>query len=224
MEAEKFKTATKRPGTARELGWTQDPDRVRRNILEVARTEFAEKGLSGARVDDIASSTDTSKRMIYYYFGSKQGLYVAVLEEAYIAMRAAETALDLTHVDPVEALTQLIGVTFDHHAHNPYFVRLVMIENIHHGKHLKISRTIALLNLSAISIISDIYKRGVAAGVFRTGIDPMQIHLTISALSFYNVSNRHSIATVFGLDMNAEDALRERRTIVVDTVLRYLAA
>lgn len=208
----------------RVAGWTQDPEKVKRNILDVAREEFTEKGLSGARVDEIAARTATSKRMIYYYFGNKAQLYLAVLEEAYAAMRAAETALDLQNVTPVEALRRLAGVTFDHHVEHSYFVRLVMIENIHHGQHLKQSRAIERLNLSAIATVRGIYERGVAAGVFRAGIDPLQLHLTISALAFYNVSNRSSIQEVFHHDMASPEASATRREVVIDTVVRSVLA
>jgi AcrR family transcriptional regulator len=164
--------------------WTQDPDGVRRNILAVAREEFVENGLSGARVDEIAAKTSTSKRMIYYYFGGKEGLYRAVLEEMYARIRSFERSLDLAALPPKEAIATLAGFTFDYHADNPDFVRMVMVENIHHAKHLASSPEIATLNLSAIDMIREAYERGVADGVFREGLDPIDIHLTISALSF----------------------------------------
>ncbi len=204
--------------------WSQDPDGVRRNILDVARAEFAEKGLSGARVDEIAAKTKTSKRMIYYYFTDKEGLYRSVLEEAYGQIRELERTLDLGALSPPDALARLTGFTFDYHADHADFVRLVMIENIHHARHLKTSGTISALNLSAIDMIRGIYDRGVAVGAFRAGIDPVNIHLTISALSFYNVSNRASIAQVFGHDMAAPETRTERRASVIDAVIRSVRA
>jgi AcrR family transcriptional regulator len=197
---------------------------VRRNILDVARHQFVEKGLSGARVDEIAARTATSKRMIYYYFGDKEGLYRAVLEEAYGRIRALEQSLDLGALPPAEALAELAGFTFDYHADNPDFVRLVMVENIHHARHLKTSAEIARVNLPAIDMIRAIYGRGVEAGTFRPGLDPIDIHLTISALGFYNVSNRATIEQVFGHDMGASDARVRRRARVVEAVLRFVAA
>ena len=204
--------------------WTQDPEGVRRNILTVAKEEFVENGLSGARVDEIAARTATSKRMIYYYFGDKEGLYRAVLEEMYERIRGFERSLDLASLPPVEAMTLLAGFTFDYHAENPDFVRLVMVENIHHARHLATSDRIAALNLSAIDMIREAYERGVAAGLFRPGIEPIDIHLTISALAFYNVSNRASIRQVFGHDMGAPEALARRRAAAIDTLLRMLRA
>lgn len=215
--------ATIRPARARKpASWTQDPDGVRRNILEVAREEFVENGLSGARVDEIAARTSTSKRMIYYYFGGKEGLYRAVLEAMYARIRRFERSLDLATLSPREAMATLAGFTFDYHADNPDFVRLVMVENIHHARHLETSPEIAALNLSAIDMIREIYERGLGEGVFRDGLDPIDIHLTISALSFYNVSNRASIRQVFGHDMGAPEARARRRVSAVDTVLRML--
>lgn len=218
-------TAKSGPARAKARGsasWTQDPEGVRRGILEVARAEFVENGLSGARVDEIAAKTSTSKRMIYYYFGDKEGLYRAVLEEAYARIRAFERSLDLAALPPREAIATLTAFTFDYHADNPDFVRLVMVENIHHARHLATSSKIGALNLSAIDMIGEIYVRGLAQGVFREGLDPIDIHLTISALSFYNVSNQASIRQVFGHDMAAPDARERRCRSAVDTVLRMV--
>jgi AcrR family transcriptional regulator len=209
-----------RQRTPKGLSWTQDPAGVQRNILEAARIEFSEKGLSGARVDEIAARISTSKRMIFYYFKDKQGLYLAVLEAAYEGIRANERKLDLARLAPEEALATLAGLTFDHHADNPDFVRLVMVENIHHAKHLKISAKISELNLSAIRVMEEIYQRGVASGVFRSGLRPLDIHLTVSALCFYNVSNQATILQVFGHDMADFEARKQRRANVIETVLR----
>lgn len=223
-DTETAKTPTAKTPPARQQGWTQDPERVRRDILDAARTEFAARGFSGARVDAIAARTACSKRMIYYYFGGKQELYIAVLEEAYQLIRSLETGSDLDALPPKAALAALAGLTFDHHARNPWFVRLVMVENIHDARHLKKSEKMAALNVAAIESVRKVYERGLASGDFRPGIDPLQLHLTISALSFYNVSNRASILEVFGHDMGDAAALVDRRAVVVDTVMRYALA
>jgi AcrR family transcriptional regulator len=207
---------------SRAARWTQDPEGVRRNILEVAHREFVEKGLSGARIDEIAARTTTSKRMIYYYFGDKQGLYIAVLEQAYSAMREGETALDLTNLPPRAALEKLAAYTFDYHAQHADFVRLVMVENIHHARHLALSKTIASLNLSAVTTMRGVYERGVAEGLFRKGLDPLQLHLTLSAMCFYNVSNRASIRQIFSYDMGAAENLATRRHFAVDALVRLV--
>src|SRR6516165_7249274 len=156
-------TATlRRPPEERE----RDPEATRKNILEIATEEFADKGFSGARVDDIAARTNTSKRMIYYYFADKEGLFVAVIEQAYGRIRQIEAALKLDHLEPEAALRTLVGFTFDYQNANEAFIRLVMVENIHKGAHLARSRIIEELNLSAISTLRDIYRRGRMAGVF----------------------------------------------------------
>lgn len=197
---------------------------MKRDILEVARREFVENGLSGARVNEIAARTQTSKRMIYYYFSDKEGLYRAVLEDAYAGIRALEQTLELSELPPPAALAALVGFTFDYHADHPEFVRLVMVENIHHARHLKLSQTIGRLNLPAIDMIRSLYRRGVETQAFRPGLDPIDVHLTISALSFYNVSNRATIHQVFGHDMADPEARARRRASVIETVLRYVTA
>jgi AcrR family transcriptional regulator len=224
MELEHRQAQTSPVRRAKTANWRQDPEGVRRNILDVAREAFVEHGLNGARVDDIAAKTATSKRMIYYYFGDKEGLYRAVLEEAYARLRQAEVSLDLAAMTPVEAMRLLVGFSFDYHADDVRFVRLVMVENMHHASHLKQSGIIGHLNSSAIRTVDDIYRRGLAEGVFRPGLDPLDIHLTISALTFHNVSNRDSIKEVFGHDMAAPEVRIRRRANVIDTVLRFCLA
>ncbi|MDO9145201.1 TetR/AcrR family transcriptional regulator [Rhodoferax sp.] len=203
---------------------TNDPERTMAGILEVATVEFAEKGLDGARIDEIAAATKTSKRMIYYYFSSKEGLYRAVLEDMYRRMRAIESGLHLADLPPVEALQKLVGFTFDHHHSNENFIRLVMSENMQRGAYLSQSKSIQDLNVPAIAAIRELYERGVASGVFRPGLDPVDIHASISALTFFNVSNKHTFGLIFKQDPAATDAVMTRRNNVIDMVLRYLRA
>lgn len=203
---------------------TNDPDRTMAGILEVATVEFAEKGLDGARIDEIAAATKTSKRMIYYYFTSKEGLYRAVLEDTYGRMRAIESSLHLADLPPVEALQRLVGFTFDHHHSNENFIRLVMSENMQRGAYLAQSKSIQTLNVPAIAAISELYERGVASGVFRAGLDPVDIHASISALTFFNVSNRHTFGVIFKQDAKAPEVAAMRRSSVIDMVLRYVRA
>jgi AcrR family transcriptional regulator len=203
-------------------GRGHSPEMTRQNIVAVATKEFAEKGYSGARVDEIAAHTNTSKRMIYYYFEDKEGLFVAVLEEAYRRIRQIEATLDLAHLEPEEAIRALVGFTFDYQNANEDFIRLVMVENIHQGVHLARSRAIQDLNVSVIDTLRDIYDRGVEAGAFREGIDEIDLHMTISALCFFNVSNRATFSQIFKRNMEAPDMLAKRRETVIDTVIRYL--
>jgi AcrR family transcriptional regulator len=199
-----------------------DPELTRRNILAVATREFAGKGYSGARVDEIAAQTNTSKRMIYYYFEDKEGLFVAVLEDAYRRIRQIEATLDLVDLEPEAAIRALVGFTFDYQNSNEDFIRLVMVENIHQGIHLARSRAIQDLNVSVINTLREIYERGVFNGVFREGIDEIDLHMTISALCFFNVSNRATFSQIFKKDMTSQEMLAKRRETVIDTVIRYL--
>lgn len=201
----------------------QDPEGTRRNILEVASKEFALSGLSGARIDEIAAQTRSSKRMIYYYFGDKEGLYLAALENAYREVREGEAKLDTEGLPPMEALKRLVEFTFDHHHQHEEFIRMVMIENIHHGQYLDRSDVIAKLNVTAIDNIAKIYKRGVASGVFRKGLDPIELHWQVSALCFFNVSNRRTFSKIFGKDFGSPEALVRLRRNAVDMVLRFVA-
>jgi AcrR family transcriptional regulator len=215
-------TNRKPRGLVEATGRSHDPEGVRRDILAVATREFAENGLSGARVDEIAARTQTSKRMIYYYFGDKEGLFVAVLERAYAGIRAIEATLDLAGMEPLAALRKLTEFTFTYQNDNPEFVRLVMVENIHHGAHLARSETIQSVNISVLNVLRDIYERGVAEGVFRAGLDVVDIHMTISALAFFNVSNRATFSLIFKRNMGSRMALARRREIAADTVCRFV--
>ena len=203
---------------------TNDPDRTMANIREVAKVEFAEKGLAGARIDEIAATTQTSKRMIYYYFGSKEGLYTAVLEASYREMRTHEAELNLDDLSPLEALRRLVAYTFDHHRQNEHYIRLVMGENINRGQYLAQSPAIQALNVPAISAIRTLYDRGVAAAVFRPGLDALDIHASISALTFFNVSNRHTFGLIFKFDASAPDWIDLRRRSVIEMVERFVLA
>jgi AcrR family transcriptional regulator len=199
-----------------------DPEGTKRNILEVATREFARKGYGGARVDAIAARTRTSKRMIYYYFGDKEGLYLAVLEEAYSSIRRTEATLDLERLPPEKALSTLVAFTFDYQNAHPEFVRLVMNENILDGIHMARSKTIGRLNNVVIDALKDLLARGRRAGVFRRDLDPLEVHMTISALCVFNVANRATFSTIFKHDMTSPKALTARRAQVVDIVLSYV--
>lgn len=212
--------ATPRP---REKMRTNDPERTKADILEVATHEFSEKGLSGARIDEIAERTRTSKRMIYYYFESKEGLYRAVLEESYRRIRAIEATLDLEHKPPLEALAQHVRFTFDYQLANPDFIRLVMVENIHNGAHIAQLSSAQQSEMAAIQTLRSIIKRGIAEGVMRKDLDPIDLHMSISALCFFNVSNRHTFSTIFKVDMVSLAATAARRESVTDLILRFVA-
>src|SRR5918996_2764954 len=146
-----------KPRSEPSLPRVQDPEGTRRNILEIASEEFAMNGLAGARIDEFAARTRASKRMIYYYFGDKEGLYLSALENAYHTVRQGEGQIDIEHLSPLEALKRLVEFTFDHHRQHESFIRMVMIENIHHGEYLERSKTIRQLNVTAIDNIKKLY-------------------------------------------------------------------
>ncbi|MCU0921229.1 MAG: TetR family transcriptional regulator [Burkholderiaceae bacterium] len=201
---------------------TNDPERTMADIIEVATHEFSEKGLAGARIDVIAEAMRTSKRMIYYYFGSKEGLYVRVLEEAYRRIRAIEAGLHLEDLAPEDALRKLVGFTVDYQLANPDFIRLVMTENIHRGEYLAQSKLIQKLNVPAIEGLRGVYERGVRAGVFRSGLDAVDLHMSISALSFFNTANRHTFALIFKRDFDSPAAVVARRDSIIEMIVRFV--
>lgn len=207
---------------ATEPGRTNDPEATMANILDVATREFAEKGLAGARIDEIAALTRTSKRMIYYYFESKEGLYIAVLEEAYRRIRHIETDLHLEDLDPEAALRRLVAFTCDYQRENPAFIRLVLNENMHRGEFLACSQTIQTLNVPAINGLRSVYERGVVEGVFRAGLDPVDLHMSISALSVFNVANRHTFALIFKHDFDDPAQIAARRDSIVEMIVRFV--
>lgn len=203
---------------------SNDADETRNNILEIAAREFADKGLAGARIDEIAEKTSSSKRMIYYYFGGKEELYRAVLERAYAQIRSREedASAQLQELSASQALQAQVEQTFDYHASNPDFVRLVMNENIHHGEHIGDVPGLKERNRSVIAQLRAIIDKGVADGAFRNDIDPVDLHMSISALCFYNVSNRYTFNANFGVDMGAGKALKKRREQVSEIILAWV--
>ena len=200
----------------------QEAIETRENILEVATREFSEKGLAGARIDEIADRTASSKRMIYYYFGGKEELYRAVLERAYERIRAQEQKAHFENLAPDQALRAMIGHNFDYHVDHPEFVRLVMNENVHHGEHIAQIESLKQSNRSVIDQLGAIAEKGAEQGLFRKGIDPVELHTTISALSFYNVSNRHTFLHNFGVDFNAPAVRARHRDQIIDCVMGWV--
>ncbi|MFI5802013.1 TetR/AcrR family transcriptional regulator [Streptomyces sp. NPDC051561] len=203
---------------------TRDAARTQAEILEVATEEFARQGFAGARVDEIAARMRTTKRMIYYYFGSKDQLFTAVLERAYAVIRHEEQQLDVGHLDPVSAIRRLAELTFDHHEAHPAFIRLVSIENIHEAKHIGASPDLASLNSPAIDVIGSILVAGREQGVFTAEVDAVDLHAMISSFCFFRVSNRHTFRTLFGRDLTEAARRDHYRTMLGDMVISYLTS
>ncbi|GGB23072.1 TetR family transcriptional regulator [Sphingomonas metalli] len=189
-------------------------------ILDIATAEFVEKGLAGARIDEIAGKA--TKRKIYYYFGSKDELYRAVLERAYRRVRASEVQVDIDSGTAVDALRRLIEHDVHYHSEHPELVRLVMSENIHRAEHLKQIDGLPAGNRQVIDILSQILARGEAEGLFRRGIDPVDLHMNMTALAFYNVSNQFTFAHNFGVDMTSPAAIARRAAQVADILLSWV--
>jgi len=202
----------------------RDPDRTRETILAAAGAEFAEKGLDGGRVDRIARRAKANKRMIYHYFGNKQGLYLAALERAYADLRGTERKLVFTHLDPETAIRRLIEFNFDYMCQHPELINLINNENLHRARHLRKSKTVRDLHSPLVASIGEILKRGVAQGIFRDGLDPMQIYITTAAVGYFYLSNNWTLSAIFGTDLGTPAACARRRRHNVDMILRALRA
>lgn len=189
-------------------------------IIDIATQEFVEKGLAGARIDEIAGRS--TKRKIYYYFEGKDELYRAVLERAYQRVRQSESEVDVASGTAVEALRRLIEHDVRYHSQHPELVRLVMNENIHRAEHLKQIDSLPAGNQRIVGILHDIITRGEAEGSFRAGIDPAELHLNMTALSFYNVSNQFTFAHNFGIDMVSPAAVERRARQVGDIIIAWV--
>ena len=199
-----------------------NPEKTRENILQAAITEFVQQGLSGARVDAIAERTATSKRMIYYYFGSKEQLYVEVLLKLYGDIRSTEHRLHLGELAAPDAIRRLVEFTFDHHDRNSDFVRIVCIENIHYGEYVKQSPEIRRMSDVVLQALEETLKRGEQEGLFREGLTSVDVHMLISSFCFYRVSNRHTFGEIFQIDLPDEQVKQRHKTMICEAVLRYI--
>ena len=200
----------------------RDAERTRAEILTEATAEFADRGYDGARVDEIAARTSTTKRMIYYYFGGKRQLYVASLESAYARIREAEQQVNVDHLAPADAIRRIAEVTFDHHEANPDFIRLVSIENIHRAEHIARLPELIRINTPAVLLLDRILARGRETGEFRDDIDAIDVHLMISAFCFFRVANQHTFGAIFGRDLLAPERRDHYRRMLSDMVVAHL--
>jgi AcrR family transcriptional regulator len=208
-----------RRGTSRA---TRDPERTRGAILAAATREFAAEGFGGARVDAIAARAKINKRMLYHYFGNKEELYLAVLEETYQGIRSAERKLHLEDLPPDEGIRKLVAFTWGYFLKHPEFLSLLNTENMMRARHLKRSKRIQELHSPLIGLLAELLARGSRQGLFRSGVDPVQLYVTIASIGFFYLSNRWTLSTIFGRDLNADAALKERGDHIIDVVLGYL--
>lgn len=215
-------SADKAPGT-KEVA-TRDADKTRLNILEAAEAEFANKGLAGARVDVVAEEAGANKRMIYYYFGSKEDLYVAVLERVYTQMREAEARLELDDLPPLDAVRRLVEFKFDYSASHPHLISLLNGENMLGAEYLRRSNRLREMQISLIERLKAILDAGVRDHTIRPGLDPLHLYLSVSAVSYFYFSNTPTLSTAFGRNLATPVERAARRLHAVDVILRYVKA
>ncbi|HWM48785.1 MAG TPA: TetR/AcrR family transcriptional regulator [Xanthobacteraceae bacterium] len=202
----------------------RDPDRTREAILVAAQDEFSAKGLAGGRVNVIARKAGANKRMIYHYFGSKEGLYLAALERVYEGLRGEERTMHLDHLAPEVAIRRLVEFNFDYSRAHPELISMINNENLHRARLLRKSRKVRDLHSPLVKLIDDILRRGVAEGVFRPGLDPVDVYITIAAVGFFYLSNNWTLSAIFGRRLDSDAALRRRKRHNVDMILHALRA
>ena len=200
----------------------RNPEQTKERILAAAIDVFSSRGLGGARIDTIAERACTNKRMIYHYFGNKDQLFLHALEAVYAHIRSHERELRLDDLDPESAMRELVRYTFDYFVANPHFIRLLNNENLYEAAHLKCSASIRDMHMPLTVQIKAILDRGVAEGVFRNGVDPVQLYISIAGVGYFYLSNVHTLSTIFGLPLGSDEAIDERRRHVVDVILDYL--
>ena len=199
----------------------RDADRSQNTILAAARDEFAQHGLGGARMDRIAGRAALNKRLIYYYFEDKETLFQAVLEQSYRDIRQAEQQLNLQELHPADALRRLVEFTWDYYLKHPEFLTLLNSANLHRARHLQESRRARELNSPLIDMLARILERGRSEGTFRGGIDPLQLYISIAGMSYFYLSNNHTLSAIFGRDLLAPKARQERLAHMCDVILGY---
>jgi AcrR family transcriptional regulator len=198
------------------------PEANRARIVAAAIDEFAARGFKGASMDAIAARTHTTRALINYYFGSKEQLYLAVLEGVYAEIREAEAELDLDHLAPAAAIRRIVEFTYHYYLEHEGFVRIVVAENQARGRHLRKSKTMRTLNRPIIERLARVIQRGQAEGLFRKDADPVEIHKAIAALGMFNVTNQYTFGSIFQREMGAKGDVGQRRAMVADLILSYL--
>ena len=203
---------------------SRDADRTREQILRAAMAQFADHGFGGARMERVAEQSGVDKKLIYYYFAGKDALFLAVLEQTYADIRAAEHELHLEASDPVRAIRSLVAFTWDYYLAHPEFLALLNSENMHRAGHLKRSHRIRQMNSPLIEVLADVLVRGEQSGELRKGIDPMQLYISIAGLAYFYLSNNHTLSAIFGRELMTPAAHDERLAHVCDVILGYVVA
>ncbi len=200
----------------------RNAESTQKRLLQAATKEFAAKGFAGARVDAIADRAKINKRMLYHYFGSKEGLFLAVLEHAYSGIRTAEQSLNLARLAPRDAIEHVVDFTWDYYLENPEFLTLVNSANLHKARHLKKSKRLPDMHASMLNMLDEVLRRGAACGEFRADANALQLAISIAALGYYYLTNRYTMAVIFKFDPMTADALSERRAEAKRTILASL--
>lgn len=200
----------------------RNPERTRAAILEAAVAEFAAHGLGGARIDAIAARAGVNKRMLYHYFGNKEALFTAALLHTYEDIRHSESALHLESMEPVAAIARLIDFTFDYFLDHPHFISMLNTENMHRARYIQSSGRGAAINIPLVQTLEGVLRRGAAQGVFRDGVDPVQLYVSIAGICYFYFSNIHTLSTIFERDLAARPMLDARKRHVLEVILGYL--
>ena len=210
------------PGRTAAMRKPKQPEANRARIIKAAIDEFASRGFKGASMDAIAARTHTTRALINYYFGGKEKLYIAVLEQVYAEIREAEGELDLDHLTPVDAMRRIVEFTYNYYVTHEGFVRLVVAENQSKGRQFRKSKAMRTLNRPIIDRLSRVIARGQAEGRFRRDVDPVEIHKSVAALGMFNVTNQYTFGAIFQREMGTKGDVARRRDIVADMILSYL--
>lgn len=201
-----------------------NPARTREIILQAALEEFAKNGLGGGRIDVIAERADVNKQALYYHFTNKEGLYSATLQYSYELVRSFDPVLDDEGLPPSVRLERLISGFFDNMREHQNVVALVSEENRLRGRHLENSKSIMDINTPFVSKVSEIYREGAIVGSFRSGVDPLQLWITIVSMCQFYFSNIYTISHILNSDMKKEEMIAQRKAHVVDFILAALRA
>ncbi len=210
------------PRRAAEKVRRRDAAATRGRILDAAKEEFAARGLKEARVEDVAERAGANRRMIYYYFGSKHGLYLAALESVYAQLMDEERKIDVDTLHPVQAVAELVGLKIDHYTQHPEFIAFLNMENLYRAQHLKHSKRIADFKAPFTEIIARVLERGQRSGLFRRDVDPVDLYISICALGYLYFSNQYTLGVIFGRDLITPSALRRRKSSIADMIISYL--
>ena len=212
-------TARKTPASAPKL---RDSERSKAAILMAARQEFSRHGLGGARMERIAGEAGVDKKLVFYYFKGKDNLFAAVLESTYVEIRDAQLYLDLQGMPPLQALRRLVEFTWDYYIAHPEFITLLNSENLHLARHLKDSQRIRELNSPLQKTLADILERGQKQGLFRAGIDPVQLYITMAGCAYFYLSNIHTLSAGFNRDFASPKLLTQRLTHITEVISAYV--